>query len=76
MAPDTKEPEDISLTCPKCGSHTIATTWHRDSGDCTWTQRETTRGPDVVRLKAEHLHRSCRTCAYHWPDPTLDAASA
>ena len=53
-----------TLTCPKDGGEKVATAWHSSWSACTWGQRDlwgATRG--------EHLHRTCQSCGYNWPDP-------
>lgn len=57
-------------TCRKCGGVDIAIAWHRSQWDCPFGQRDAWQ-----RLEAggEHLHHTCRTCGYHWPEVTRDA---
>jgi hypothetical protein len=58
-----------TMTCRKCGGEDIATAWHVNGWDCTFSQRQRYSGPDL----GEHLHRSCRTCGFDWYDGTQDA---
>lgn len=50
--------------CPKCGGHDLGTSYHKSERDCRIYTDEAVHG--------EHIHRTCRTCGYNWPDAPLD----
>ena len=66
------------MTCPKCGSEDINTTFHPATdctkcNDCHEYLSLTKRCPGGTE---EHLHRHCRGCQFSWNDPTLEQVGA
>lgn len=62
--------------CPKCGSTTIRTVYHKQGcddphcscSDCTWGSH--------TKRHTEHLHRVCLGCFYDWADDVVAASAA
>jgi hypothetical protein len=60
---------DENSSCSKCGSTSVRTTWlpHDES---RWLQQTIRK---EVRLKCEHIRRTCERCYYMWVEAPLDA---
>lgn len=63
------------MTCEKCGASDIYCRWH---GKVDHHSRRYARchpyGDDWGKPKEEHLHYTCRNCAYEWTVPLTPAA--
>jgi len=58
------------MTCRKCGSADIHTSFHEDEYACRNILHS------QYRFNGEHLHRYCRGCQYQWFTSCEDAAQA
>lgn len=54
------------MRCEKCGSDDISCTWHQGRfGAAVYHRCQYTQ----TQHEGEHLHYSCRRCAYEWTGP-------
>lgn len=61
----------LNLTCSKCGSDDIGTTYHKQGCGKASCSCATCSYGSHAKSHDEHLHRFCRGCGFDWLDAVL-----